>query len=259
MTTHHTTRRAMLAGVAAVPIAAFASAAPAPAAEGSTRAPPISDPVFAAIEKHRRLEARFAAVVNELDELEQKLPKEITRDPNVALYPALDSKATSEKFADGGIVIRLEKGVPTGKMRCAKSHAEVTEAARDIPKEHRAAWLADRHAALTADERALRKARKAAGLARLQNHWRITGNAAYEAGQSLIAMRPATIAGTLELVAYAIGCRDDLMPDDEDHYTLLDSIAWALASHVPDEIARSIAERRLARGVARVISDTPLG
>jgi hypothetical protein len=67
-------------------------------------------------------------------------------------------------------------------------------------------------------------------------------------------MRPATITGTLALVAYAIECRDDLMPDDEDHYTLLDSIAWALASHVPDEIARSA-----RRGAARVISDTPLG
>jgi hypothetical protein len=247
MTTHHTTRRAMLAGAAAMPIAALASASPAPAVEVTTLptepiaasaapASPINDPIFAAIKKHQRLHARHLAVLRELDELEERLPEEVTRDPRVALYPQLDPKATSEKFADH-VIIRLENGTPTGKMHWAKSHAEVNDAARDIPKEHRAAWLADRHAALKADERTIREARKAAGLTRLQNRWRVTGNAAYEAGQALIAMRPATIAGTLALVAYASGCRDDLMPDDNDPYTLLDSIAWALASHVPDEIA----------------------
>jgi len=235
------TRRAILAGAAAVPIAALASVAPSSAEALEPAASPISDPVFAAIEKHRRLEARYRAVVNELGELEEGLPKEITRAPHVALYPELDSKATSEKFADGGVVIRLEKGVPTGKMHFANSHAQINEAARDIPKEHRAVWLADRHAALKADKRALREAQKASGLASLQKRFSTAGNAAYKAGEALIGMRPATITGTLALVAYAIECRDDLMPDDNDPYTLLDSIAWALASHVPDEIARSIA------------------
>ena len=236
---HQTTRRAMLAGAAAVPIAALASAAPA-ASPVEARASRISDPVFAAIEKHRQLHARFAAVVSELDELEHGLPKEITRDPRVALCPELDGKATSEKFADGVVVIRLEAGTPTGNMRWAKSHAEVTEAAREIPEEHRAAWLADRHAALKADERAIREARKAAGLTRLQRRWQTVGNAAYKAGQALIAMRPTTIAGTLALVAYAIEAGDDLTHDAEDHYALLNSVAWALGSHVPDEIARSM-------------------
>lgn len=234
-----TTRRAILAGATAMPIAALASAVPA-APPAEARASPISDAIFAAIKNHRRLEARFATVVRELDELEHSLPKEITRDPRVALCPELDSEATCEKFADGGVVIRLEAGTPTGKMRWAKSHVEVTEAARDIPAEHRAAWLADRHAALKADERALREGRKAAGLTRLQNRWRTTGNAAYDAAQALIAMRPATIAGTVALVAYAIECGDDLMADAEDHYVLLDSVKWALGSHVPDEIARSM-------------------
>ncbi|MGD0332442.1 MAG: hypothetical protein ABSA90_04205 [Xanthobacteraceae bacterium] len=242
MTTRPTrpTRRAILAGAAAVPIAALASVAPSSAEALEPAASPISDPVFAAIEKHRRLEARYRAAVNELGELEEGLPKEITRAPHVALYPELDSKATCEKVADGGIVIQLKKGVPTGKMHWAKSHAEVNENAREIPKEHRAAWLADRHAALKADERALREAQKAAGLARLQKRFSTAGNAAYAAGQALIAMRPATIAGTVALVAYAIECGDDLMPDGDDHWALLDSVAMALSSHVPDEIARSI-------------------
>ena len=237
--TIRTTRRAILAGAAAVPIAAL-GVAPTSAEALELAASPISDPVFAAIEKHRRLEARYRAVVHELGKLEEGLPKEITRAPHVALYPELDSKATSEKFADGGIVIRLEKGVPTGKMVFANSHAQINEAARDIPKEHRAAWLADRHAALKADERALREAKKAAGLAKLQKRFSTAGNAAYKAGEALIGMRPATIAGTLALVAYAIECRDDLMPDGDDPYILLNSVAMALSSHVPDEIARAI-------------------
>ncbi len=241
MTTHRTTRRAMLAGAASVPIAALASAASAaPAAEASTRASPISDPVFAAIKKHRRLHARFAAVVSELGELEEKLPKEITRRPRAALYPQLDFKAARIEQPDCTL-IRLTRGLPTGKMHFVNSHAAINDAARDIPKEHRAAWLADRHAALKADERALRKAQKAAGLTRLERRWTIDGNAADEAGQALIAMRPATIAGALALVAYAIEAGDDLMQDAQDHYALLDSVSWALASHVPDEIARSIA------------------
>ncbi len=240
MTTHRTTRRAILAGATTLPIAAIANAMHTSPAEALPAASPISDPVFAAIEKHRRLEARYRAVVHELGKLEEGLPKEFTRAPHVALYPELDSKATSEKFADGGVVIRLEKGVPTGKMCFANSHAQINEAARDIPKEHRAAWLADRHAALKADERALREAQKASGLARLQKRFSTAGNAAYKAGEALIGMRPATIAGTLALVAYAIECRDDLMPDGDDPYILLNSVAMALSSHVPDEIARAI-------------------
>ena len=200
----------------------------------------MSDPVFAAIKNHRRLEARFAAVVGELDELEHGLPKEITRRPRAALYPRREGTATVIERTDDYVIVRSDVGPPTGEMNWAKSHAEVNDAARDIPKEHRAAWLADRHAALKADERALREARKAAGLTRLQNRWRVTGNAAYEAGQALIAMRPATIAGTVALIAYAVECRDDLLPDGNDPYTLLNSVAWALGSHVPDEIARSI-------------------
>ena len=106
----------MLAGVASVPIAALASAAPAaPAAEASTRASPISDPVFAAIKKHRRLDARFAAVVGELDELEHGLPKEITRRPRAALYPRRDGTATGSREPMTMSFVRSDVGLPTGE------------------------------------------------------------------------------------------------------------------------------------------------
>ena len=45
------TRRAILAGAAAVPIAALASVAPSSAEALEPAASPISDPVFAAIEQ----------------------------------------------------------------------------------------------------------------------------------------------------------------------------------------------------------------
>jgi hypothetical protein len=233
------TRRAILAGAAAVPIAALASVAPSSAEALEPAASPISDPVFAAIEKHRRLNARYLAVLDELNELEEALPDEIKRRPRAALYRGLDGKVTRIEQPDCTL-LRLERGLPTGKMCFANSHAQINEAARDIPKEHRAVWLADRHAALKADKRALREAQKASGLASLQKRFSTAGNAAYKAGEALIGMRPPTIAGTLALVAYAIECRDDLMPDDDDPYILLDSVAMALSSHVPGEIARSI-------------------
>ena len=126
MTTHRTTRRAMLAGAASVPIAALASAASAaPAAEASTRASPISDPVFAAIKKHRRFTRGSRPLVSELGELEEKLPKEITRRPRAALYPELDFKATRIEQFPTALVIRLKRGAD-GKnafceLACGKS------------------------------------------------------------------------------------------------------------------------------------------
>jgi len=250
MSSENLSRRAILAGVAAVTVAtpgalALASPSATPPSASPLTAPAISDdPIFAAIDDHRQLNARYLTTLRELDELEERLPEEITRDPHVALYPELDGKAEITERSADHIIIRHETGSPTGKMHWAKSHAEITAAAQNIPGEHRAAWLADRHAALKADERATRKARKAAGLTRLQNRSRVSGNAAYEAGQALIAMRPATIAGTLALVAYAIESRErdesGFMCDEDDPYILLNSVAQALASQVPDEIARSI-------------------
>lgn len=139
MTTHHTTRRAPLAGVAVV----------------ATLSAISDDPVFAAIKKHRRLHAQHAAALS--------------------------------------------------------------AANRD------------------------RAARKATGLTRLQKRERAACEAVCKASRALIATQPATIAGTLALVAYATECRDDLLVDgDESYYTLLDSVTWALGSQVPGEIARSI-------------------
>ena len=60
----------------------------------------------------------------------------------------------------------------------------------------------------------------------------------------MIAMRPATIAGALALVAYAIEAGDDLMQDAQDHYVLLDLVSSALASHVPTKSPARSLDRR---------------
>ena len=64
--------------------------------------------------------------------------------------------------------------------------------------------------------------------------------AEYAAGEVLIATRPTTLTGAaLALIAHAIKHREVLMPDGDDPYILLRSIADTLGAHAPDEIARS--------------------
>jgi hypothetical protein len=121
-----------------------------------------ADPIFAAIKEHRRLHARWRDALHECEELERRLPEEIMAGPRVALFPKLDYTSTIEKVADRIVLHHLKAGTPTGEMYTAGWHADITRNATAIPKEHRAAWLADRHAALSAANRSYRAARKGA-------------------------------------------------------------------------------------------------
>jgi len=62
MTAHHTTRRAILAGAAAAPIAAI------PGTASASSVLPAIDPIFAAIESHRRAFAEYGRVLRETPE-----------------------------------------------------------------------------------------------------------------------------------------------------------------------------------------------
>lgn len=233
-------RRSLVISAAALPLAAMPIAAALPAL--AIPSPLPADPIFAAIKKHRRLYSRLEAAGDELEEAENNLPDYAKKTPRISLYPkGGPSKTELVEETDELMVIRTVRGPPTGEMYWATSREDIQRSASEIPKEHRTAWLADRHAAFTAQERAKRAAEKSAGLTRAQKRFNTADYAVQDAGQALMATRPTTLAGTLALIATVIKYRDDLMDDDDGDapYTLLRSIADVLSSRVPDEIAQA--------------------
>src|SRR5450759_4575557 len=82
-----TSRRAVLAGAAALPALSLPALA----------IPAQVDPVFAAIEEHRRLNAEYSALTLARDELEGRLPEEIHNSgshPRISLYPERELTTT---------------------------------------------------------------------------------------------------------------------------------------------------------------------
>ena len=71
---------------------------------------------------------------------------------------------------DGSDDTRIDS-IIADEMRWVKSREDIQINSTSIPKEHRAAWLADRHAAFTTQERAVRAARKAAGITQLEKRF----------------------------------------------------------------------------------------
>src|SRR5664280_2909798 len=105
-----TTRRAVLAGAVALPVLSLPAIA----------IPAQVDPVFAAIENHRRLNAEYSALTLARDELEGRLPEEIHNSvshPRISLYPERELTTTMTTEADGDVnIFRAEHGAPTGKF-----------------------------------------------------------------------------------------------------------------------------------------------
>jgi hypothetical protein len=223
-----TTRRSILAGAACLPalaVPAFAEVAI-----------PTSDPVLAAIERHRRLNKEYCALNREQDELYGRLPDDAGRQPRVAVYPKRDGKAVMVEESDDHLVIRHDHGpVLIGQYHYATTIDEIKRCATSIPKEHREVWLADRIRAFRIDQRAVATARRKAGYTQIVKREEVAGNAEFNAGQKLLATVPATIAGTLALVRYALEsleAGDGLILGDDNPSILLRSVAAALDAAV---------------------------
>jgi hypothetical protein len=235
-----TTRRNFIAG-AAVGVASVAvttALAAAPAAVAAPIVPePITplparkakpDPIFALIEKHRRLQAEAMALSDARTELEESLPHDVTRRPRVATTPERDGKATLVERTEEYEVIRHEWTGLTGNCYWCDSLADLPRHAKSIPEEHRDVWIADREAAFKRDRRALRRRQRKAGLTQIVKRGSAAIDAEYLAGQELISTAPTTLAGVAALARYCIECHEtmaDVWPDGEDAYTLLASIA----------------------------------
>src|ERR1700755_1309198 len=79
-------RRSLVTSAAALPALAVPAVAVAAVAE--------PDPIFAAIEKYRKLDVRRRELADEMEEAELRLKELSDRSPSVALYPKLETKAS---------------------------------------------------------------------------------------------------------------------------------------------------------------------
>jgi len=227
-----TTRRAVLAGAAALPALSLPAIA----------IPAQVDPVFAAIENHRRLNAEYSALTLAHDELEGRLPEEIHNSvshPRISLYPERELTTTMTTEAGGDVnIFRAEHGATTGKFYYATTAKEIEIAAGSIPKEHRAAWIVDRRGALAREKARIRKLQISSGYQKLSRRWFSSLDAEYNAAQKLLATAPATLTGVQALISYVVASYDNetahsaVMPDGgADAITLLKTVSKAVAAH----------------------------
>jgi hypothetical protein len=199
------------------------------------------DPVFAAIEKHRRLNAEYSALGFARDELEGRLPEEIHNSgshPRISLYPERELTTTMTEEAGGDVnIFRAEYGATiAGKFYYATTAKEIEIAAGSIPKEHRAAWIADRRGELAREKVRIRKLQISSGYKEAKRREFAAANAEYGAAQKLLATAPATLAGVHALISYAVTSYNNdaastLIPDGADAITLLETVAKAVAAH----------------------------
>jgi hypothetical protein len=121
------TRRMIMCGVVAMPlassVAAMLSASLPPAIRSMPRID--DDPIFAAIEEHRRLNAKYDALCEELEEAEARLPDIATQPPRVALYRSRSIMTHMVQQTPDCMVLRQEYGPPTGEMYWATTRREI--------------------------------------------------------------------------------------------------------------------------------------
>ena len=135
-------RRNALTAVAALPALAI------PAAVIAAVGPP--DPIFAAIEHHRRANTAFGAALDMKAALEESLPdaEVIYCKPRVVVGEERELHTSGKTLKDGTLVWRSKRGKKTGKFYYASDLAGIE---RNAPKgPEREAWIAERVALLEA-------------------------------------------------------------------------------------------------------------
>lgn len=189
------------------------------------------DPVFAAIEAHRRALAELRAIHQAKDESWDKLPDEATRSPCVPLYPRRSKTCETIDQTDDHYTIRMTNGpIVPGEHYTASSIGEIEQNAVMIPEEDREDWTADRIRALRADRRKVARARRKFGYSQLVKRSEMADKTEFAAGRKLIETVPTSSAGVRALYAYAIEVQSILLPDDDSKMTLLQTLAKAHAA-----------------------------
>ncbi len=186
------------------------------------------DPIHELIEDHRRLNAESVAVAIAVDELEERLSEDVMRQPRVATMPISRGKFARIEETDDYTILRHDKGERTGEYFYAVSIRDIERQSESIPEADRAAWMTNRIAAFRADVREQRAKQRACGYARLLDQRMAASEAAYAAGQNLLASAPVTVAGAIALMRYAIEAGENLMSEGDDAYTLLRSLVTSL-------------------------------
>lgn len=193
------------------------------------------DPVFAAIDHHRKLYARYCELNLARDKLWGELRDAAKRTPSVALYPKRDGEWSYVEKTEDHYLMRYDREPATTECYLAASIADIERSATGIPKEHREDWLADRIGEFRRQKRAINRLRSKLGYARLEREETKAEAESYAAGQALIETPPQTVAGVIALIRYALedSCPNygggNLMPDGSDPVRLLDTIATALS------------------------------
>jgi hypothetical protein len=218
--TTNTSRRAILAGAANLP----ALSMPAIAA----------DPVFAAIENHRQAYEKWIAALEEVEKLNRPYAE---RQPRIPLYPERELISSSEN--DGETMIHKARcGGTTGKYHYATNAQEIERASREIPKEDRDAWIADRRRALAQEKSRIRWLMMESGESERVRQEVSAGNMEYELSQQLLATQPTTLAGCKALIDYVLKYNsgeggywgNELMPDGSDPVMLLQTLSAAIVA-----------------------------
>ena len=220
MTTRNPTRRCVIFGAATAPLATIA------ASTAIALSPTTIDPVFAAIEKHRRLQAETSRLIAARTKLEEHLPEEVTRGPRVATTPERDCTVTYIERTENYEIIRCERAPATTKCHYCTELSDLRSDAKQIPVEHRKAWFADREAAFKRDAQAQRAAQKASGLFQAKAREAKAFQGEIKATEELYATMPTSIAGIAALAHYARICDKEF---GANSYELLRLIAKAAA------------------------------
>jgi len=224
-----TSRRAALTGLAGLAVSP-ALAMPV------INVPKDIDPIYAAIEKHRRLTAESEAICLEAEKIESELPHGVLDMPCVPTFPIRGGKFELIEKTEDYQTLRYQLNDLTGEMDHAHSIADLRKEAKTIPAKHRSAWFADRSAALKREQDRIDKILNESGYTAISERRSSLDVAEYNAGQELITTRPTTLEGIAALAIYVSECTSadySLMPDGDDRKIVLQNIAAALRAQMP--------------------------
>ena len=148
-----------------------------------------ADPIFAAIEAHRAALAAFSRALDELDELEGRLPDDVKREPRVPII--MDLKPDFD----------LDNLPVDTRIRWCRNEEEIVATLPDWVD--RDAGVKFALAQLEKNRHELAVAREACGLTAMQTARDQADKAEEDAALALLDIRPTTIAGVVALLTHA--------------------------------------------------------
>jgi hypothetical protein len=206
MSAHRTTRRAMLAGAATL------SATTAIVTGAAISAPVGDDPIFAAIEAHRRANRAFAEAVTAAD-----LPGAGRPDARIIIGHHKGGEWTRTDHDDGGITLRFIPADDDLPLYADYPEEIERSAPKDLQGADREAWIAERKGKLEKEQERLDEEYEQTERGKLDVIRREADDLEHERLWDLIWTMPTTLAGIAALKAYVrkSGGRSELVPEED--------------------------------------------